>query len=208
MSEATLLVSQLLDHASGKDRPAEGGARSAYLTLGAALLSLGAAALWGIAVGCTAPALALSNAYKVPMVLALSLVGSLPPALLWLKLSGSSLSTLAIVGSAAQGAFAGTMWLLALTPLMGLYFYTSSWAGPMLALGSSILSLGSGFHVLFSRIAQKADNERDKALGFRCGVLLCLLQLLVLWQLLVLVSPILPEGSPFSHGIDALWGRG
>jgi hypothetical protein len=142
------------------------------------------------------------------MVLALSLVGSLPPALLWLKLSGSSLSPLTVVASAAQGAFAGSMWLLALTPLMGLYFYTSSWAGPMLALGSGLLSLGSGFNVLLRRIAQRAEDERDRALGLRCGVLLCVLQLLVLWQLLVLVSPILPEGSVFSHGIDALWGHG
>ena len=111
MSEATLLVSQLLDQAAGKSRLTESQARATYLKVSAGLLALGAAALWGVAVGCTHPLLALANAYKVPMVLALSLLAAVPPALLWLRLSGAALPVSALVGSAAQGSFAGAMWL-------------------------------------------------------------------------------------------------
>jgi hypothetical protein len=204
MSQAVSLVSQLLDQAAGKARLPETETRSTYLTLNAALLSVLAAALWGAAVGCTEPALALSNAYKVPMVLVLSLVGAVPPALLWLRLSGSSLSTLALVGSAAQGTFAGTMWLLALCPLVGLYFYTSSWAGPVLAMLGSVLALGAGFRVMLKRLVEHASSPADAAIALRCGIALCVLQLLVLWQLVSLVSPLLPDASPFAGGIDGL----
>ena len=130
MSEAALLVSQLLDQAAGKSRLPESPGRAVHLTISATLLALAATALWGVAVGSTEPMLALANAYKVPMVLTLSLLAAVPPALLWLRLSGAALEAGALLGSAAQGTFAGAMWLGVLSPLVGLYHYTSSWAGP------------------------------------------------------------------------------
>jgi hypothetical protein len=205
MEQTIPLVSQLLDHAAGKTRAASSQAHKTYLTLSGIALSLAAASLWGAAVGCTDLGMTLANAYKVPMVLSLSMLAAIPPALLWLRLSEATLKGPVLVSSAVRAMFAGTMWLGALSPLIGLYFYTSSWAGPALALGSVLAALISAFRVFARSLGRACESDEDRAAARMSGLVFCVLQLLVMWQLIVIVSPILPHGTVFSGGIDALW---
>lgn len=207
MIQALPLVSQLLNQAVGKEVEPSTPATKSYLALSGVALSLVSASLWGVAVGCTNLGFALSNAYKVPLVVALSMLAALPPSLLSLRLSGAALGVRPFVNSVAHGMFAGMMWLGVLSPVIGLYFYTSSWAGPVLALGSLLAALIGAFRVLARSLNRSCDSPVDRTAVRMSGIVFCVLQLALMWQLIAIVSPIFPEGTVFSMGIDALRGH-
>jgi hypothetical protein len=204
MIQALPLVSQLLSHAAGKDSEATTPTTQTYLALSGAVVSLVAASLWGLAVGCTEVTLAVANLYKVPMVVGLSVLAALPPSLLSLRLSGTALSAQTFVRSAVQGMFAGTMWLGVLAPVIGLYFYTSSWAGPALALASVLAALLSGFNIFARSLVKKCESHAERRAARVSSLVFGLLQVALMWQLVAIVAPIFPDGTVFSLGIDVL----
>ena len=196
--------STLLDLICGKPLPAEDSGRSRRLgiAVSALLTSLVFAALWGVAAGSRLPALALANLYKVPMVVLLSAVGALPAGLLTWKLAGAPGRASDLLIAFVSGTFAGTLVLAVLSPLVALYYHSSLWAGPMLGQGSALLALLVAAVVFARSIFSGAKREGSRALLAFPVAVLSLVQVAMLVQLIALASPILPERTIFSHGID------
>lgn len=198
--------STLLDLACGKPLPAEDSARSRRLSIAvsALLTSLVFAALWGVAAGSRLPTLALANVYKVPMVVLISAVGALPAGLLTWKLVGAPGRASDLLIAFVGGTFAGTLVLAVLSPLVALYYHSSLWAGPMLGQGSAILALFVAAIVFVRSMFGGPKREGSRALLTFPVAVLSIVQVAMLVQLVALASPILPERTIFSHGIDHL----
>src|SRR5688500_2709019 len=112
--------------------------------------ALALSSLWGIAAGSSASALALANAYKVPMVVLLSALTALPAGLVALKLTNAKLSATDLASTFALAIFGGTLVLATLAPRVAIYYATSSKAGVPIALGSVFVALGTAT-LLFGR---------------------------------------------------------
>ena len=89
-----------------------------------------------------------------------------------------------------------------LAPLVALYYHSSSFAGPMLALGSTCIALVVAVSV-FVRGAFKSVDEGRQALILPVFVFVAL-HLGALLQLIALASPILPEVTIFDAGVDGI----
>jgi hypothetical protein len=198
--------STLLDLVCGKPLSAEDSGRSRRLgiAVSALLTSLVFAAIWGVAAGSRLPSLAIANLYKLPMVILLSSVGALPAGLLTWKLIGAPGRASDLVIAFVSGTLAGTLVLAVLAPLVALYYHSSLWAGPMLGQGSAILALLVAVVVFARSIFGGPGREGSRAkLTFPVAVL-ATVKVAMLMQLIALASPILPERTIFSHGIDHL----
>jgi hypothetical protein len=199
----------LLDLARGEDLDAgnSGPARRVQLCIVGALASLGLAAVFGIAVGSTDVMLAAGNVLKVPMVLLLSVLSSLPAALVAQKLLTLPGTGRSVVESVAAGKFASGLVLFVLAPLVAIYYHTSAWAGPMLGIASVVAALAVG-HLVFLRALM---NRRPQASSRRSAavpaVVFIVLQSLTLVQFISLASPMFPESTKFNGGIDTLIQR-
>lgn len=196
----------LLDFAGGRALPEEESGPSRRLQLGllAWLFALVFAAIYGAAAGFSEPLLALKNIVKVPAVILLSTIGALPAGFLAWKLSGANIRGSDLLLSYGSATFTGTLVLAATSPLVALYYSTSAWAGPVLGIGTVLLSLGAG-SVLFvrgalSRVHQGA-RKRSVALPI---ITILVMQQATLLQLVALASPILPEVTVFDGGVDSL----
>jgi hypothetical protein len=200
-------LSEILHLACGRAADCDAGvARRWQLVLGSLLLGVALSALWGMAAGSTAPALALGNGFKVPLVVILSAVVALPAGLLALKLSGAAYRATDLTVSFASGILGGTLVLAALAPLVALYDQTSVLVGSRIAVGSAILALLVGAAVLTRNLLrQRPPGTRRRAALFPAGVLV-VVQLATLLQLIALASPILPHDTPFEGGVDQLIG--
>jgi hypothetical protein len=206
----TTYFTTLLDLVCGKPlgEAEAGSTRRLQIVVSALLTSLVFAALWGAAAGSRIPSLAVANLYKVPMVVLISAVGALPAGLLTWKLAGAPGRATDLMVAFTGGTFAATLVLAVLSPLVALYYHSSIWAGPMLGQGSAILALVVGF-VIFVRAmigraqadAAKQDEPPRAILALPVAVL-AVVQVAMLVQLIALASPILPERTIFSHGID------
>jgi hypothetical protein len=194
----------LLDIACGRPIPgADGGrARRIELMIVALLASLVFAAGWGAAAGSRNALLATANLYKVPMVVLLSCVFAAPAGLLAWRLSGAAMRgsdlALGFVGS----VFGGTLVLAVLAPLVALYYHSSAWAGPMLGVGSAFVALATGTIMFFRGVLKRLPAGAPKAAAFVPALVILGMQLATLLQLASVVSPIFPERTPFSGGID------
>lgn len=199
----------LLDLAGGKpaDEQQLSPARRLQLLTSAGLLSVAFAGVWGLAAGSGSLGLAAANLYKVPMVVLLSALSAVPIGLLANRLLGSHMRPSALLLGLAASVFAGTLVLAVLSPLVAVYYHTSTWAGPTLALGSaSLATLVSVGLLLRSARASSPQVER------RSGVLVpvatvVLMEVAVMVQLIALAAPILPEETRFDGGIDQLVQR-
>jgi hypothetical protein len=205
MTQAAMMVSNLLQLAVGREVEHEGPAQRTQFTLAAALSSLGFAAIWGLAAGSSSLGLALGNAYKLPMVVLLSSLAAVPAGLLALRLTGTRFVARELLLAFATSVFAGTMVLAVLSPLVALYYHTSSWAGPYLGMGSAIAALV----IAISSFARSAIGRADRSAGdVRLLaiplVVMVLMQVAALLQLIAMASPILPETTVFDTGIDQL----
>ncbi|MCA9685186.1 MAG: hypothetical protein KC431_02285 [Myxococcales bacterium] len=208
MSKLADTFRTLLDLAGGKPLENElSRARRLQLATSAGLMSVAFAGIWGLAAGSTALPLALANLYKVPMVVLLSALSAVPVGLLSARLMGSEMRPADLILGLSASVFAGTLVLAVLSPLVAVYYHTSAWAGPTLALGSAALatlvSVG-----LFLR-ASLASAPREARLG---AVVLpvsavAIMELAVMVQLIAMASPILPEETRFDGGIDQLVQR-
>ncbi|HET6585603.1 MAG TPA: hypothetical protein VFG69_19220 [Nannocystaceae bacterium] len=204
MTAAVLLISTLLDMSTGRASADDGPARRTQLTIAASLATLAFAALWGVAAGSTVGTLAIANALKVPMVVLLSAVAAIPAGMLALRLMGLQYPARDLVHAFAPALFAGTLALAVTAPLVALYYHTSVWAGPYLAMGSAALAIVVA-GLLFARGAvRRATTERERTLVMLPVVVTIGFQLATMLQLVALASPILPETTLFDTGVDVL----
>lgn len=198
----------LLDLAGGT-APSEqlSPARRRQLLAAAGLLSVAFAGVWGLAAGSGSLALAAANLYKVPMVVLLSALSAVPVALLANRLTGARMRSSDLLLGLAASVFAGTLVLAVLSPLVGVYYHTSTWAGPTLALGSAALATLASIGLFFrSVLACSEGPSRISKVVLPVGSAV-LMQVAVMVQLIALASPILPEETRFDGGIDQLVKR-
>jgi hypothetical protein len=198
----------LLNLACGKPLPPEeaGRARRLQIIIAALLASLAFAAVWGLAAGSPAAGLALANLYKVPMVVLLSVLCAIPPGLLAWKLCGSEGSGSEFLLDFATGTFAGTLVLAVVAPLVALYYHSSVWAGPVLAMGSTFTALIVGKLIFLRQVFRKRDKVRRGPRVVPAAIFV-VMQVATLVQLIALASPILPEQTVFDRGIDQMVKR-
>jgi hypothetical protein len=175
--------------------------RVTYDALAKALGTLGFSAAWGLAAGSALPRLALANVYKVPMVLALSLLVSLPAVLVTRHLLRIELSARDIATSLVVSLFRGSLVLLGVAPLLGVYAYTSQWVAPLLAQASALLALLVGGVSLQSQLRRLDAPPRQLfVLGSVCVITLAL----ALLQLITLATPVLTLPTVFGAGLDGV----
>lgn len=166
-----------------------------------ALSGLGFAAVWGLAAGSAAPAIAIANIYKVPMVLALSLVVALPAVLVTRHLLRISIAPFELCSALVTSLYRSSLLLLGFAPLLGVYSYTSQWVAPWLAQGSAFLALACGGLSLRSELARlPAPRLQLWLLGAVATVTLAL----ALLQLVSLATPVLTLPTVFGSGIDGV----
>lgn len=175
--------------------------RATYDVLAKALGTLGFSAAWGLAAGSALPRLALANVYKVPMVIALSLLVSLPAVLVTRHLLRIELSARDIARSLVVSLFRGSLVLLGVAPLLGVYAYTSQWVAPLLAQASALLALLVGGVSLQSQLRRlNAPPRQLFVLGSVCVITLAL----ALLQLITLATPVLTLPTVFGAGLDGV----
>jgi hypothetical protein len=176
-------------------------ARGVHDVLRRALSGLGFAAVWGLAAGSAAPALAIANIYKVPMVLALSAVVALPAVLVTRHLLNIAISKFELCAALVTSMYRASLLLLAVAPLLGVYAYTSQWVAPFLAQGSALLALVCGGLSLRSELGRmQAPRLQLWLLGSVTTVTLGL----ALLQLVSLATPVLTLSTVFGSGIDGI----
>jgi hypothetical protein len=194
-------LSQLMTLTCGGERPQSRAEESmlAILAIGAALAL---ASLWGIAAGSESGALAVANAYKVPMVILLSALTALPAGVVVLRLTNARLGAAELAGAFATSIFGGTLVLATLAPLVAIYYHTSSKAGLPLALGSVFVALATA-SLLFARAVARRVSERKSLIAV--GVLVALF-LAALLQFVALAAPIIgTHGTAFDGGFDRVF---
>jgi hypothetical protein len=176
-------------------------ARRVHDVLRRALSGLGFAAVWGLAAGSAAPALAIANIYKVPMVLALSAVVALPAVLVTRHLLRVATSKFDLCAALVTSLYRASLVLLAVAPLLGVYAYTSQWVAPLLAQGSALLALVCGGLSLRSELVRlQGPRLQLWLLGSVTTVTLGL----ALLQLVSLATPVLTLPTVFGSGIDGV----
>ncbi|MCA9649533.1 MAG: hypothetical protein H6712_27200 [Myxococcales bacterium] len=185
----------------------EGRSRRIQLMITAGLLSLVFAAVWGLAVGSASLGLALANVYKVPMIMLLAALFSVPAGLLALRVSGADYRASDLLTSFVTAVLSGSLVLGVLSPLVALYYHTSAWAGPFLGMGSSFLALGvAAFVFVRATLRRRRPGTEAGALAVPTVVML-LMNAACLLQLVALASPILPEATIFEGGVDGVIAR-
>jgi hypothetical protein len=199
-------IEQLLRFLGPYPFPADdvGRARRLFLAALAFAVSLALVALWGLAAGSTTEHFALVNAISVPLLLLVSSAAALPVGLLVFRLTVREAQAADLVLAHAGAAFGGSLVLALLAPIVALYQYSSSWAGPVVAFGSALLGLAVGLALLVRGLAKLAPE-----LGARKGMLVpvglvCVLQIASLLQLAAIAPPVLPHRTLLGHGIDAV----
>ncbi len=200
------MLMTLIDIACGRAIPAvdDGRWRRLQLVFVALLSSLVFAAAWGMAAGSRSTGLALANLYKVPMVVLLSCAFAAPAGLLAWRLSGTRVRGSDLALGFAGGVFGGTLVLAVFAPLVALYYHSSAWAGPILGIGSVGLALLAGATMFVRGVVRRLETGTRKRTVLFPVVVTLAMQLLTLLQLTSLASPIFPERTAFSGGIDRM----
>jgi len=208
MSNAVGTFSTLLHLITGRPvDEGEGRSRRIQLMITAGLLSLVFAALWGLAAGSASLGLALANIYKVPMIMLLAALISIPAGLLALRVSGTDYRASDLLISFFTAVFSGSLVLGVLSPLVALYYHTSTWAGPFLSMGSAFLALGvSGFVFIRATHRRRKEGTQHQSLALPT-VTMVVMNAACLLQLVALASPILPEATIFEGGVDGVIAR-
>lgn len=208
MSNVAGTLSTLLHLITGRPvEREEGKARRVQLMLTAGLLSLVFAALWGLAVGSASIGLAVANIYKVPMIVLLAAIFSIPAGLLALRVSGVEYRASDLLISFFTAVLSGTLVLGVLSPLVALYYHTSAWAGPFLGMGSAFLALTvAGFVFVRGTLRRRKEGTLPGTLAMPT-IVMVVMNAACLLQLVALASPILPEATIFEGGVDSVIAR-
>lgn len=193
---------ELLDLVGGRwPLERQGSAQRVQMALRAGGAAIALASFYGVVIGSTDLGLALGNAWKLPGVLALSTLTALPAGLLAHRLMGGQRGSSNLFTATMAGNFAAALVLASLSPLVALYYHTSTLLGAPLAMLTGSLALfvgvGSGIRLMWR------SEELRKALVVPTLVLL-VVQLLAMLQFLHLASPILPEATIFESGLEGM----
>lgn len=180
-------------------------ANQLVLTIAALVAGLVLSALWGIAAGSSSAALAIANAYKVPMVILLSALAALPAGLVALRFANARLSAADLVSAFATSIFGGTLVLATLAPLVAVYYHTSSKAGVPLALGSVFVALATATLLFGRAVKRRVGGEPGRAASLIPVVILVALFSAALMQFVALASPIIGTVTPFNGGFDTVF---
>lgn len=197
---------ELMSVACGADAAPKTRAHGTLLTITALFAGLFLSATWGLAAGSTSAALALSNAYKVPMVILLSAITALPAGLVTLRFTNAALSPHQLVTAFATSIFGGALVLAVLAPLVAIYYHTSAKAGVPLALGSVFAALATA-SLLFGRAVARRVAGGPKRGSLAAVAVLVTLFLAALLQYVALASPIIASVTPFDRGFDGVLSR-
>ncbi|MCB9741048.1 MAG: hypothetical protein H6741_17255 [Alphaproteobacteria bacterium] len=181
----------------------DGPATRLRLAVTATLASAFFAALYGLAAGSTDLSLALSNVYKMPMVIVLSALCAVPAGLLTWKLLGGRGHASSLLMSQAAGTMTGTLVLAALAPIVALYYHTSGYLGGTLALATGGLALAVGLAVHVRALAKRTPSGSGLA-ARGPAVVMMVVQMAAMIQFIHVASPILPELTVFDGGMDAI----
>jgi hypothetical protein len=199
----------LFDLIGGRALPEErqGQAHVLQLAIRASVASLGFAAVYGAAAGCTEPMLAVANLVKMPVVVLLGVGSALPIGLLTWKVVGEGTRLSSVAVSLVTGVFTGTLLLACAAPLIALYYLTTDYTGAAVALSAValavVLGVGNAFRAALNRRPEEVSPLRVIVpMGAMLGVFM-----LSLLQLVHLASPILPEETIFDRGVDGILGQ-
>lgn len=206
-------LSQLMTLTCGGEleRPVTRAQETMFAVLAIAA-GLALSSLWGIAAGSSSAALAIANAYSVPMVVLLSAITSLPAGLVALRLTNARLDAVALSSAFARAIFGGTLVLATLAPLVAIYYHTSSKAGVPIALGSVFVALATATLLFVRAVARRVREQAGAGKQGRAGSLVAVAVLVTLFvaalaQYVALASPIIGEGTAFDGGVDTMFGR-
>lgn len=166
-----------------------------------ALLGLGFAAVWGLAAAASRPMMALANVYKVPMVLALSVVVSLPAVFTTGHLLRLNVKPIEVFGALMTSFYRAGLVLLGISPLLAVYAYTSQSVAPILAQCSAFVALSCGAISLRNELRRIDAPKAHVALLAWVSVVVTAL---ALWQLVSLATPVLTLPTVFGSGIDGV----
>jgi hypothetical protein len=176
--------------------PAAAG-RRAGLATNAAIAALISASVYGVAAGASDPSLALWNVFKLPAIVIVAALGAAPLMVLAWKVTAprhrSIIDLFAMVAAAHLGALAT---MAACAPLIGLYTWSSQWGGLIAAL-APLVAIPIGIGIAW-RYALDADLPLAPVItGFVVWPVL-------LFQLVAVASPIIPDVTVFDGGVDGL----
>ncbi len=181
----------------------ESSSHKLLATAVAALLALGASAMWGVVVGAHGH-LSIANVLTVPMLITASALASLPLALFVAKLTSSSLRVTDLLLAYVSSAFAGCTALLLLSPLVAIYQQSSSLVGSAVGPASAFLAFVVGAAVFVRANAKLVGRGASAGALIVPVVLLVLLQGAAIVQLASLSHPLFGQRTSIGHGIDAL----
>ena len=206
-------LSQLMTLTCGGqlDRPVT-RAHETMLAVFAIVAALALSSLWGIAAGSSSAALAIANAYKVPMVILLSALTALPAGLVALRLTNAKLTAIELSSAFARAIFGGSLVLATLAPLVAIYYHTSSNAGVPIAMGSVFVALGTATLLFGRAVAKRMLENTGSQTSSRMASLIAVIVLVTLFvaalmQYVALASPIIGEVTRFDGGFDTVFGR-
>jgi hypothetical protein len=178
-------------------------ARRLFLAAFAFVCALGLSALWGVAAGSHVGRFALWNVASVPLLLALSSAAALPLGLLVFRLTVADGQATNLVLGHACALFGAALVLALLAPIVALYQFSSSWAGPVIAQASAFVGLGAGVALLLRSLAKLTPEPRSRRGLVTPVALTCLLQCAALLQLAAVAPPVMPHRTLLGRGIDA-----
>ena len=92
----------------------------------------------------------------------------------------------------------------ALSPVVALYYHSSTWAGPMLGMGSVAAGVALAIFVFVRRTFARAPKDAGRVALLFPVLVFVGVNLAALLQLVALAAPILPELTAFDGGIDRL----
>jgi hypothetical protein len=161
------------------------------------------AAIWGVAVGTHADHLALDNGLRVPLLLTATALTALPLGLVVMKLTSSEARPSDLLFAYSAAAFASSLLLAMLAPIIAVYQLSSPWAGLYIAIGSAFVALAVGAAILVRVVKKLLPNGQRLALALPV-FLLCVVGLGTLSQLASVMSPIFPNRTVFGQGIDSI----
>lgn len=195
-----LALSQLL---GGHALPPEddGPARRIQVALLAVLSASLLSAAFGFALGGATLEYGVPNLIKMPLVVVLSSLASLPAGWLMWKLSGAHGRSTDLIIGAASGLLSGTTVLAVLAPLVGLYYYTSENLGPAIGLGVAGLA-----YVVGTWVSWRAVMVRTEGPTTRSAVPLAVMTAVHAATLLQLisVSSLMQESTFLDDGLEGL----
>lgn len=163
----------------------------------ACVLSMG----FALAVGSTSWQLAAANVLKLPLVLIVPVLCSWPLGTLLGKMCDDSCSSSNLLVSQGVGILGASLFLLATSPLVVLFYHTTSTLGAIAAMIAAMSAVCIGGWLFMRAIRQRQQGVRVLI----PAILMMVLYGLALIQMISVLSPILPEYTPFAGGLPGLF---